>query len=271
MENSDNKLSAEDAFTKQSKVFDAIYSGNPIIEYKRGRVREQVLKLVPNPSSILELNSGTGEDAIFFADKGFHVHATDISPGMQNTLVEKVNRRGLGHLLSHELISFTDLSLLKTKGPFDLIFSNFAGLNCTPELNKVLENFPKLLKPGGYIVLVIMPPFCLWEVLSAFKGHFNTAFRRFFRPKGAKAHIEGIYFKCWYYNPSYVLRYLKEEFTLLDLEGLCSLVPPSYLEKIPKHFPKLYTQLKHLESRYKSRWPWKYIGDYYIISLKKNS
>src|SRR3569833_2300535 len=112
-----------------------------------------------------------------------------------------MNRR-----ISYELCSYTNLNELKNKGPYDLIFSNFAGLNCTDELDKVLSSLSLLLNPGGLVTLVILPKFCLWETLLLFKGKFRTAFRRFLAGKGAKAHIEGVYFKCWYYDPSFVIR-----------------------------------------------------------------
>ena len=34
--------------------------------------------------SILELNAGTGTDAVWFAERGYRVHATDIAEGMQD-------------------------------------------------------------------------------------------------------------------------------------------------------------------------------------------
>ena len=45
----------------------------------------------------------------------------------------------LADKVTSELCSFTELENLKDKGPYDLIFSNFAGLNCTGELEKVLR------------------------------------------------------------------------------------------------------------------------------------
>ena len=58
-----NERQAEAAFTTQSVMFDELYSGNTIVDYKRDRVRSHVLKYLPPNSSILELNSGTGQDA----------------------------------------------------------------------------------------------------------------------------------------------------------------------------------------------------------------
>ncbi|HTB25269.1 MAG TPA: hypothetical protein VK711_07850, partial [Puia sp.] len=71
------------AFNGQSLVFDELYSTNSIIQYKRERVRDHLIKNLKPGSHILELNAGTGDDAIFLAQKGYHVHATDISSGMQ--------------------------------------------------------------------------------------------------------------------------------------------------------------------------------------------
>jgi len=264
-----NEQRAESAFSTQSVIFDELYSTNTIINYKRNRVHSHVLKLLKPGSSILELNSGTGEDALFFARHGHRVHATDISTGMQEQLKKKVAAQGMGDLISTELCSYTQLTQLENQGPYDHIFSNFAGLNCTNELDKVLASFNRLLKPGGTVTLVILPKFCLWETLMLFKGKFRTAFRRFFAGKGAKAHIEGVYFKCWYYDPSFVIRQLKDNFDVVGLEGLCTIVPPSYIEGFAEKHPRTYAFLKSKEDKLKTSWPWKYIGDYYIISLKK--
>lgn len=265
----DNESDAEAAFTAQSDIFDQIYSGNTIINYKRERVHSHVLQYLPPNCSILELNSGTGEDALFFAQKGHLVHATDISPGMQRELRQKIEAAGLEEHVSTEICSFANLSQLKSKGPYDLIFSNFAGLNCTRELDKVLSSFAGLVKTDGIVTLVILPKFCLWETLLIFKGKFRTAFRRFFSANGRAAHIEGVNFKCWYYNPSFIISRLKDKFDLLSIEGLCTIVPPSYIEGFAEKHPAVYKFLKAKENKLKSRWPWKYVGDYYIISLKK--
>jgi ubiquinone/menaquinone biosynthesis C-methylase UbiE len=265
----ENEQRTAAAFTRQSASFDELYGSDSIIQYKRERVRKHVEQFLNPGSRILELNSGTGEDAIWFAQHGHTVHATDISAGMQQVLKTKASALDLEGKISTEIISFTELENLKQQKAYDLIFSNFAGLNCTGELHKVLDPFSSLLKPGGIATLVILPKFCLWEFLLLFKGRFKTAFRRFFSSKGVTAHIEGEYFKCWYYNPSFVINRLQKEFDLVAVEGLCTLVPPSYMEGFAEKHPKLYAFLEAKEEKWKSKWPWRNIGDYYIISLRK--
>jgi ubiquinone/menaquinone biosynthesis C-methylase UbiE len=267
--NIDNEQLVAAAFNAQSAVFDEQYSGNRIIQYKRNRVRNLLTKYLKLDSRILELNAGTGEDAIFLARQGHHVHATDISAGMQFKLKEKLTGLRLRGSVSQELCSFTALSAIKNKGPYDCIFSNFAGLNCTDQLDRVLSEFDGLLNPGGIALLVILPKFCLWETLMVFKGKFKTATRRFFSSNGRKANIDGAFFTCWYYSPGFVKRALGEKFKLLNIEGLCTLVPPSYIENFPDKYPRAYAYLCGVENHLKSHWPWKYIGDYYIISFMK--
>jgi ubiquinone/menaquinone biosynthesis C-methylase UbiE len=257
------------AFNGQSIIFDQIYSDNVIIGYKRQRVRKHLIKYLKPGSHILELNAGTGEDAVFLARYGYVVHATDISSGMLKKLNEKIIFNNLENSVTSELCSYTQLDRLINKGPFDCIFSNFAGLNCTGNLSSVLDSFGDLLKPGGIAVLVILPRFCLWESLLLFRGKFKTATRRFFSSGGRKANIDGASFTCWYYSPRYIIQRLKSKFNVLGLEGLCTIVPPSYIEEYPLKHPKSYSFLCRMEDRLKNKWPWKYIGDYFIISLRK--
>jgi ubiquinone/menaquinone biosynthesis C-methylase UbiE len=259
------------AFNSQSLVFDELYSTNSIIQYKRERVRNHLVKCLKPGSDILELNAGTGDDSIFLAQKGYNVHATDISAGMQEKLIEKLARQKVKGRVTNEICSFTALNTLRNKGPYDAIFSNFAGLNCTGNLDKVLAGFDTLLKPEGIVVLVILPCFCFWESLLLLKGKFKTATRRLFSSKGRKANIEGVSITCWYYSPGFIIRNLKDKFKLTGIEGLCTIVPPSYIEAFPENYPKLYSYLCKTENRLKSKWPWKYIGDYYIISFRKKN
>jgi ubiquinone/menaquinone biosynthesis C-methylase UbiE len=205
-----NEAAAALAFHTQSKYFDELYASNEIIQYKRNRVRAHLKTVLAPESFILELNSGTGEDAIWLATQGHRVHATDIAQGMQEKLKEKLTVMPIRMPSSTETLSFTQLDKLQGKMVFDAIFSNFAGLNCTQELTKVLHSFNMILKPGGIVTLVILPKFCLWELLLLFKGKWKEAFRRWSGRNGADAQIDGHAFKCWYYNPAFITKQLKK-------------------------------------------------------------
>jgi ubiquinone/menaquinone biosynthesis C-methylase UbiE len=263
-----NELKAAEAFSKQSEVFDQLYESNTIIRYKRKRVREHFLAHAPAGGHVLELNCGTGEDALFLNKQGFGVHATDIAEGMLAEAREKAIKQYASNI-SFEQCSFTKLEELQQGGPYDTIFSNFGGLNCTDELEKVVHSFPALLRSQGIVTLVIVSRFCLWEFLLLFTGRFATAFRRLFSKKGRSASLEGKKFRCWYYSPRQVMQYAQSDFRVLDIEGLCTFVPPSYIEHFPERYPKLFSFLVKLEARFSRTWPFRNIGDYFIITLQK--
>lgn len=260
---------AADAFSNQAPLFDSIYENDLIVQYKRERVRAQVNSFLKPQSAILELNAGTGEDAVYFAKAGHTIHATDISEAMQNELQQKIKFNGVEKNVTTEICSFNQLENIKDTGPYDMVFSNFAGLNCTSDLQKVLQDCSALIKPNGYLTVVIMPSFCLWEFLLLFKGNFKTAFRRFAGKQGAEAHVEGKYFRCWYYNPSFIKQTLQKDFKVIVQEGLCVIVPPSYFKNFATKNKKLFAFLKKAEHKLKSLWPFRAMGDYYILTLQK--
>jgi ubiquinone/menaquinone biosynthesis C-methylase UbiE len=252
------------AFSNQSKIFDGKVESNLITRWMRNRVRNHALSVLKPGSHILELNAGTGLDAVFMAEHGHSVHATDVSDGMVAKIREKIDAGAKN--VSAEKRSFTDLRNLPASG-FDCIFSNFGGLNCTAELKEVVRQFQPLLKPEGIVILVVMPRICPWEILSVFKGHFRKAARRL-RNQGAHSHLEGEFFTTWYYNPSQLISYFSDGFSFIGLQGLGSLVPPPYKEEFPHKYPKIFSALCRWEEKLAGRWPFNRMADHYILTMK---
>jgi len=143
--------------------------------------------------------------------------------------------------VSQELCSFTALENLSDKGPFDCIFSNFAGLNCTGDLQKVLASFDYLLKPGGKVVLVVLPGFCLWETLLMFRGKFKTASPAFFLvPVEERQKLMALFFTCWYYSPGFIRRALNKKFESRELEDYVRLSRLPISKISPKNFQAVW-------------------------------
>ncbi|WP_258104621.1 bifunctional 2-polyprenyl-6-hydroxyphenol methylase/3-demethylubiquinol 3-O-methyltransferase UbiG [Marinoscillum sp. MHG1-6] len=262
----DNQTDVAEAFGRQSVIFDQIYDANPIVSYMRERIRSRVLKLLNTKDEILEINAGTGTDAIYFARHGYHVTAIELSQRMVNRAQEKIQQLQLQNQVDFICKSFIDINELP--GTYDFVYSNFGGLNCTPDIKMVLEDLISKLKPGGSGLLTILPPFTLWEKLFLLKGNTKIAFRRKF--KGASsAHIEGQHFDCWYYTPQYVKSIIEPLVDQIQIEGLCIFSPPSFLEKFPVKYPKLYSGLTSID-HVVAKWPlFRSIGDYFIISFTK--
>ncbi len=216
---------------------------------------------------MLELNAGTGIDAVYFACQGINVLATDNSDGMLDRLSQKASDLKLEEMITVRNCSFLELNKLQGS-TFDYIFSDFGGLNCTPDLQPVLESFNHLLKPGGFATLVIMPPVCPWEILSLFKGNSKLAFRRFKRD-GAESLVEGIGFKTYYFKPSELIKSFGKQYERMKLQGLGSVSPPPYKSQFAVKFPSVYSALIRTESRLSEYFPFNSWADHFILTMKR--
>lgn len=265
-DNNIHKSTVSNAFSRQSEVFDKIYSENLLSEYMRKKFREELLKFARPESRILELNCGTGMDTIYLASKGFDIVATDNAPGMLAKISEKVKALNLEHKVHVVPCDFEQIGNLQ-QGTFDHIYSNFSGLNCTRNLADILQQLKPLLNPGGKVSLVLMPMVCPWELIMICKGMFRTAFRRFGK-NGANARIENVHFRTWYYNPSYVKRVTREDYDVLSLKGICITVPPPFIENFVERYPKLFAMLERLDKKIEYHFPFTYCCDQYMITLQ---
>jgi ubiquinone/menaquinone biosynthesis C-methylase UbiE len=266
MQSASIKAVAE-AFSRQSIIFDSLDESNPILQWMRSQVHLHCMKYFKAGETLLELNCGTGIDAVFFAMNGLQVHATDIADGMLEELRKKIELKNLSANISSQKCSFKELNTLSHQ-KFNHIFSNFGGLNCTNELDKVISQFKNLLQPGGTVTLVIMPPICLWEFALALKGNFRTAFRRL-RKNGTDSNVEGMRFNSYYYSPSKVSTYFGNQYKLIALKSLACFVPPPYLEKFPHEYPKLFKLSTLLDEKLSSSFPFNRWADHYIITMQK--
>ncbi len=265
-----NFQSISEAFSKQSSVFDAFEEQNEILQWMRKEVHHHCLNYFKPGERILELNCGTGIDAVFFAQHGMHVHATDLSSGMLNELKKKIVLQCLSDKISVQQCSFTELSTtIDTSGEkkFDHLFSDFGGLNCVKEIEQVIAQFKKLLNPEGTVTLVIMPPVCPWEMLLAFKGNFQTAFRRF-KKNGTDSTVEGIHFTTYYFTPSRLIHAFGNDYWKIELRGLACFTPPPYLENFPKRYPKIFKLLNRFDKKLNRYFPFNCCADHFILTMQ---
>lgn len=253
------------AFSKQASHYDEDDAVNPILTDWRQQVYDHADRFLKPQSLILELNAGTGIDATYFARTGHRVHAIDIADGMVEQLQKKVNL--YPSQLTCQQLSFEELNKLFIQ-PVDFIFSNFGGLNCTNDLRKVTQYAPSLLKPGGYLTWVIMPPVSPWEMLWFFKGYGTKAFRRL-NKKGNRAHLEGEYFQTYYHSVSDIKKALGPRFQLRACEGLGILSPPpASLQFVAQH-PRLYRVMRSADKLIRNVFPFNRCADHVILTFQR--
>jgi ubiquinone/menaquinone biosynthesis C-methylase UbiE len=254
------------AFSRKADEYDSFGDDHINLARMRRAVYDHVLRFLQPSDRLLELNAGTGIDAAFFAGRGQIVHAIDIAPGMLEHLAAKIDQLHLSDRLTYQALSFTDLDQVKG-APFDYILSNFGGLNCIADLTLVARHLSQVLRPGGIITWVIMPPICPWEMALILKGQFKIATRRWSR-HGTLAHVEGVRFTTWYFTPPQVLTALGPRFRLLRLEGLSVFTPPADRVEFPRRFPRLYRALVNLDETLALHWPFNHWGDFFILTAQ---
>ena len=255
-----------EAYTAQAPLFDNIQNNNEILQWMRKQVHSTVEKYLRPGDCMLDINAGTGIDAEHFALKGYKVVAVDVADGMVNEIKLKIVRSSLQQLLFARKCSYTEVGQLSPE-KFDYILSNFGGLNCISDLRTVALQLMKILNPDAFLTLVIMPPVCPLEILHALTGSFKLAFRRLYKA-GITARVEGHYFKAYYHTPEDVLRAFGDQFSLVKLSGLASVVPPPYMEKFPRQFPSIFKLLKAFDERFSSYPPFNRWADQFILTLQ---
>lgn len=259
--------SIDRGFSAKALVYDDYGADHPVILWARTQVRDHLLSLVPPGSSVLELAAGTGADAVFLAERGYRVHATDLAGGMVAETRRKIARHRLGERMTAQQVSFTELERV-TGGPYDLVFSNFGGLNCVPDLRAMTRGLPRLLAPGAFVTLVIMPPVCSWEIGQALRGDVKTAFRRLHRG-GVRARVASAYFTTYYFRPGQVLQSLGPGYRRVAVRALSLFSPPPYLEKFARGHAKLFRRLAALDERV-GTWPiLNTMGDFFMLTVQR--
>ena len=257
-----------EAFSLTAEKYDSFAQDHPHLTRMRNKVYAHVARHVPPGAHILELNAGTGTDAVQLAQRGYHVHATDVAPGMLERLRSKVSQLHLEDRITVEERSF--LALGDVPGaPFDAVFSDLGGLNCVPDLSPVIKQLPGVLRPGGIVSWVIMPHVCLWEMAEIFRGHFRLAFRRFSH-EAVRANLEGLQFDVYYFSAHQVIAWFGRDYELLALEGLSVLTPTAESKNFAITLPRAYRLLAWLDDRLSPHWPWRGWGDFFMLSLRYN-
>ncbi|MEO5570400.1 MAG: class I SAM-dependent methyltransferase [Bacteroidia bacterium] len=256
------------AFDSAALSYDTDFTFSNMGILQRKRVYyflEKILSKESKRLEILEINCGTGEDARWFAEKGHSVIATDASEKMIDMATHKKQEL-------FEVCSYDKLIKKYSNKKFDLIFSNFGGLNCINEvqLKKLSADLFSLLKPGGKFVAVLMGKKCLWEqIYFILKLNFKKAFRRL-SSTGVDAVIGDQIQKTFYYSPAEFANLYAKEFKTIMKKPVGFVLPPSYLES----FFKNKTWLLQLLNLKEKVFPFSFLSnfaDHYFIVLQRSN
>lgn len=265
------------AFDAIAADYDSSFTDTAVGRAQRDRVWHFLEEeLAGRPGiKVLECNCGTGADALWLARQGYRVLATDVAPQMVAITQEKTQQAGLKDRIETTVCSMQDIGtnpVVTRSASFDLMLSNFGGLNCLApdEIRQLNTNLQTVTAPGAVLALVVMSRFSWWETLYfLLKGKPRTAFRRRQRgPVIARLDAETTV-PTWYYAPEELSRLLPG-FQIKRCYPVGFWLPPSYLDPFFRHRPRWLQALKWLEKKSAAAWlaP---AADHYFLLLERKS
>jgi len=257
-------------FDHIAENYDRDFSNSLIGTAQRNRVWHFLKQEIKpeRPLRVLEINCGTGVDALWMASNNCEVWATDTSAAMITAAKSKLT--SASEVNCHfSVCSFNQIEKHFNGEQFDLIFSNFGGLNCVDknELEKLNTVFESLLNKNGRLILILLAKNCLSErFFFALKGEFENANRRH-SVTPAKL-TENIIQPTIYYHSRQLLT-LFSSFTLIKKRPIGLFIPPSYFENWFKEHPAIAKLVYRLEYTFGSLPLFADNGDHIYLSMAK--
>ena len=222
----------------------------------RFRLSERIEQRMRPGSRLLDIGSGTGEDAVWLSGRGFSVIGLDPSPAMVDIARGKAARWKV-----HAEFLTSSLLDLNTSERFDGVYSNFGAMNCLP-VETWLGPLSERVKPGGVAFLVLMGQ----KPLPAFLRNGPRAWRRNLEPRAVVgARTIGV----TYPGPQEIERALRSSFRIDRTETLGAVVPEPGMAGWPRRNPVFFGLLAGLErvlSRARSLCVY---SDHFLIELTR--
>jgi ubiquinone/menaquinone biosynthesis C-methylase UbiE len=235
------------AFDAIAQDYDRIFTHTRLGNAHRSLIHDLLRKHLHAGHRILDLNCGTGEDALYLASLGVSVTGCDISKGMIGVARRKAERANCALRVQFMVCANERLNRLIDDEPFDAALSNFGGLNCTVDLHGLGKELSRLVRPGGRLFVCMIGNVCAWEtVWYAARGNWKKAFRRFKR--GAVNGSVGDA-NCRVHYPSVAdMRESFAPFFRLDRwDGIGIVLPPSWLASAFERWPWFVQLLKDID------------------------
>jgi SAM-dependent methyltransferase len=255
------------AFDSIAEEYDALFTNSLIGKAQRAVVWERALSVFREGSRVLELNCGTGEDAVFLAERGIAVTACDASARMIEQAASR--RLGIGSRGSVEFLVLPSerLNELPAAQRFAGALSNFSGLNCVSNLTVIATQLAARLDAGSPALLCLSSRFCAWEMLF----YLAQGDKRGFRRCGGfhRARIGPETFPVYYPTLRSISRTFAPFFRLQSVVGVGICVPPSYMEGWAGRHRGLLRLCNWVDSIIRG-WPGiRLLGDHMLLHLER--
>lgn len=258
-------MSQTSPFDGLAQDYDRSFTNSAIGERMRAATWRRLDSLFRRGDRVLELNCGTGEDAVHLGRRGVHVLATDASAEMVALTRAKAALAGLPDLIEARQLRIESLAELQGGHQFDGALSNFGGLNCVEDPAAAARWLAAVLRPGARAILCVMGPTVPWEwAWYLAHGEPRKAFRRL-RAPGTP--WRGLTIR--YPTIGHVRRAFHPYFQQTRVSAVGALVPPSYAGGWAERHPRLLEALDHWERRVETLPPFPWLADHFLIELER--
>ena len=261
-------LSAALVFDQMASEYDEVFTRSSIGRAQRDVVWSVLTQAFRSGDHVLEVNCGTGEDALFLARKAISVTACDASSRMIQVASERLRIEAPDAQVQFLLLPTERLIELKPEALFDGAFSNFSGLNCIPDLKQTANHLATLLSNNAPLVICLSTRVCIWEMIwFVLHGRFRKAFRRC---SGHATATVGEFTVDVYYPTVRKLQQLfAPSFVMRSCKGVGIAVPPSYVEPLIRHHPKLMRLLSAIDEMISSLPGVRVLGDHMVLRFER--
>jgi SAM-dependent methyltransferase len=262
-------MQASAPFDVLADTYDEVFTRSLIGQAQRVQVWRVLEQAFSTAQRILEINCGTGEDALFLARRGVCVLACDSSPRMIGVAQSRRAAEAPKANLEFRPLPTERLNQLPRE-QFDGAFSNFGGLNCVEDLGSVAAELAKVLKPEAPLILCLANRLCAWEVVwYGLLGNRTKAFRRL-RRAGVEASLGSTKVHVWYPSVNQLARVFAPWFRLKSHRGIGVCVPPSYLEHWARRHTSLLRLCVRLDGAIAQRSVFRNVGDHVLLHFERN-
>ncbi|MGJ3238329.1 MAG: class I SAM-dependent methyltransferase [Anaerolineae bacterium] len=247
-------------FDALAEGYDADFTTQPIGRILRQRIHSRLTTHFRAGMRVLEIGCGTGEDALFLAERGVQVIATDASAGMIEVTTRKTQHNPL---VSVHLLDLNHLKAAFETGILDGAFSNFGVLNCITDWQPLAQWLSQRIRSGGIVGFGVMAPYCLWELLWHI-GHWrwDIALRR----------VRGDQFGTLTITYPTIKRLTADfapHFQRVHVSPLGVFLPTTALFDVVQKRPRLMHRLTQLEERVQDQAWLASFADHYWIEFER--